>query len=54
MSALRSMSNYDPQNGMPRSTVPVSVFNRSVEETQSASVVLNGYLWQESLLRMLS
>ena len=52
MNALRRMDDYDPQNGIPRATAPVSVFNRRVEATQSASVVLNRYLWQDSLLRM--
>ncbi len=54
MNALRSnMNDYGSLSEIPRYTTPVSVFNRSVEEMQSVSVVPNRYLWQDSLWQML-
>ena len=52
MNALRN--DYDSLGKQLGSTAPVSVYNRSVEEMQSISVVPTGYLWHDSLLRMLS
>lgn len=52
MNALSRMNDYDPLGEIPRYTAPVSAFKRSVEETQSISVVPSGCRWQEVLARM--
>ena len=54
MNALSSnMNDYDALGELPKPVTPVSVFERSIEEMQSVSVVPNRYLWQDLLLRIL-